>query len=175
MTWSVVRRGFLVCLAFVLLISLALPPSVVRGGGLGAGCMTIYDEVLSALGLADGSPCPQRVNESGALWTVDSDLADSIVTGSEDMPGGAEYALVLPKGTRAFKVKLKSSGAGYPTATDYVMCGGVSGTRNWKIKDGRPLEVEDFDSPTLGTTLWCQPQGGRLIVQWFCIVSQNPD
>lgn len=172
-------RGLGACLCVVIFVGLILPPSAVRGSGFGACIMTLRDDVLSLLGMADGEPAPQRVNESGALWTVDSDLADTIVTISHTATTGAETTLVLPKGTRSFDFRLKPVGGGSaaPTATDFVNCGFLSGARNSAVLPGIPLIKDDLDIPELGTTVFFQPPAGAgtLLIKCLYTVSQNPD
>ena len=174
--FSAILRGLALCICAVTLAVLVLPPSTVRGGGLAACAVTVYDEVLSALGLTDGQPTPQRVNGSGALWTADSDLADTIITGTHVVTTGAESNFVLPLGTREFGMKLRTLGSLPATATDWITVGFVAGTRQIFVDvDNTFPVIRELDLGTSCTSVFTASAGGSVRIGWWCTVSQNPD
>lgn len=173
-TFGIAFRGLAFCVCVLLFVGLVLPPSSVRGSGFASCAATIYDKVLSALGLADGAPASTRVNESGALWMVDSDLADTILGSLVLLSEGSETARLLEKGTRHFQLRLMIPDG----STLTCRWGVISGVRNGYLTAARPYRSGDhLDIPELGTTLFFQPGlgAGGAYVGVVREISQNPD
>jgi len=174
--WGIVRNLILLGCALVLFVTAA---AVTQSSGFGACVHALKDIALSVLDEADGDPANPRLNASGALWTVDSDLADAIFNTQRDVEGDGEgggYFIFLPPGTRHFHALLAFQGGYKASATGYVLCGFSAGSAGiFLCKDTPSVDIPDLDLGNLGGTFFMDSGGGIVRIKAWWTVSQNPD